>query len=348
MPIISFIKVFFILLVDSSIMPYCTFESDEKEVWTLDAISVDHLSKVYGDGKKALDGISFTVKRGEIFSLLGPNGAGKSTLIHILTTFLKPTSGRALLMGKDVGAQPQAIRGLIASVAQKVSIDDHLSLKENMMFQSRLYGMDSQTARKRMAELIALFELKDSEQQRAGAFSGGIKRRLDIAMSMMSRPEILFLDEPTVGMDIESRKALWELVRKIKEFYGTTLFLTTHYLEEADALSDTVLIMNRGRELVQDTPEHLRRHTLKTTLRIELDSIENPQGFEQWLIKLPFVEGLRREQNTFYAGTQDAFRDFYTLNQLLRDKQIRYCSIGVVTPSLDDVFLSLIQTEKKE
>ena len=314
----------------------------------MDAISVDRLSKVYQNGEKALDGISFTVKKGEIFSLLGPNGAGKSTLIHILTTLLRPTSGKALLMGKNVGAQSQAIRGLIASVAQKVSVDDHLTLKENMLFQSRLYGMDSQTARKRMEELIAVFELKDSENQRGGVLSGGIKRRLDIAMSMMSRPEILFLDEPTVGMDIESRKALWELVRKIREIYGTTLFFTTHYLEEADALSDTVLIMDRGRELVQDTPENLRRHTLKTTLRIELDSTENPQGFEQWLIKLPFVEGLRREQNTFYAGTQDAFRDFYTLNQLMRDRPIRYCSIGVVTPSLDDVFLSLIQTAKKE
>ncbi|MDQ0087875.1 ABC-2 type transport system ATP-binding protein [Paenibacillus anaericanus] len=311
----------------------------------MDAISVSHLSKVYKSGKKALDDLSIKVQKGEIFSLLGPNGAGKSTLINILTTFLQPTSGKILIMGRDVCKEQRAVRPLIACVAQKVSIDNHLTLKENMLFQSRLYKLDDATANKRMDALITAFGLKEYEKQRVTAYSGGIKRRLDIAMSMMSYPQILFLDEPTVGMDIESRKAMWDTVKKIKDDFGTTIFLTTHYLEEADMLSDTVCIIQDGHDLVQDTPENLRQHTHLNTIRIDLDSSENQQDFGKWISDLQFVRGIRQDQNIVYANTQNAAQDFHTLNQLLVDKQIRYSSIGIITPSLDDVFLSLTQNK---
>lgn len=311
----------------------------------MDSISVSNLSKIYKSGRKALDGLSFTVKEGEIFSLLGPNGAGKSTLINILTTYLKPTAGKASVMGKDVCTEQKAVCALIACVAQNISIDNHLSLRENMLFQSRLYRLDRATANKRMDTLIAAFGLKEYEKHRVAGYSGGIKRRLDIAISMMSYPKILFLDEPTVGMDIESRKAMWDIVKKIKNDFHTTVFLTTHYLEEAERLSDTVCIMQDGRKLVQDTPEKLRRHTCKNTIRIDLNHSENRRDFEKWISTLPFIRGIRQEQSTVYANTQNAEENFHTLNRLLMDKQIRYSSIGIVTPGLDDVFLSLTQNK---
>ncbi|PJJ26724.1 ABC transporter ATP-binding protein [Lacrimispora celerecrescens] len=312
----------------------------------MEAISVNNLSKEYASGKKALDNVSISVSTGEIFSLLGPNGAGKSTLINILTTFLKPTSGLVSVLGHDVITEQNSVRADISCVAQKVSIDDHLSLRENMLFQSRLHKLDRMTATKRMDALIAAFLLKEYEKHKVTAYSGGVKRRLDIAMSMMSYPKILFLDEPTAGMDIESRKAMWEVIKTIKTQFGTTVFLTTHYLEEADMLSDTVCIMKDGHELVQDTPEHLREHTRKNIVRIDLDNPEKQQEIVTQILNLPFVKGIRQEQNTIYANTYDAKKDFYTLNQFLSDKRIYYSSIGVVIPSLDDIFLSL--TRKNE
>ncbi len=309
----------------------------------MEAISVNNLSKEYASGKMALDNVSITVSTGEIFSLLGPNGAGKTTLINILTTFLNPTGGRVSVLGHDVITEQKSVRADISCVAQKVSIDDHLSLRENMLFQSRLHKLDRMTANKRMDALIDTFSLKEYEKYRVTAYSGGVKRRLDIAMSMMSYPKILFLDEPTVGMDIESRKAMWEVVKTIKTQFGTTVFLTTHYLEEADMLSDTVCIMKDGHELVQDTPEHLREHTRKNIVRIDLNDPERQQELAAQISALPFVKGIRKEQNTIYANTYDAKKDFYALNQFLSDKRIHYSAIGVVTPSLDDIFLSLTQ-----
>ena len=313
----------------------------------MEAISVSNLSKKYASSKKALDNVSISVSAGEIFSLLGPNGAGKSTLINILTTFLKPTSGQASVLGHDVHTEPNAVRANIACVAQKVSIDDHLSLRENMLFQSRLYKLDRMTTNKRIETLIMAFGLKEYVKHKVTAYSGGVKRRLDIAMSMMSYPKILFLDEPTVGMDIESRKAMWEVVKTIKAEFGTTIFLTTHYLEEANILSDTVCIMKDGHELVQDTPERLREYTRKSIIRIGLDNFKKSQELEAQILALPFIKGMRCEQNTIYANTHDAKKDFYALNQFLSDNQIPYLSIGVVTPSLDDIFLSLTQQNEE-
>jgi ABC-2 type transport system ATP-binding protein len=313
----------------------------------LEAISVSNLYKEYKSGKKALDKVNITVSAGEIFSLLGPNGAGKSTLINILTTFLKPTSGHISVLGHDVQRERNTVRAYISCVAQHISIDDHLSLGENMLFQSRLYQLDRTTANKRMETLIAAFGLKEYKKYKVAAYSGGVKRRLDIAMSMMSYPKILFLDEPTVGMDIESRKAMWEIVKTIKAEFGTTVFLTTHYLEEADMLSDTVCIMKDGRELVQDTPKRLREHTRKNIIRIGLDKLTKPMEVEAQILALPFIKGIRYEQNTIYAYTHNAKMDFHTLNQVLEDKQISYSSIGVVTPSLDDIFLYLTQQNEE-
>ena len=195
---------------------------------SLEAILINNLTKIYRDGKKALDHLSMTVKEGEIFTLLGQNGAGKSTLINTLTTYLTPTSGLVKVFGKDLCQEPAFVRKQIACVAQKNSIDNHLSLMENMLFQSSLYQLDKATATKRIDELIHAFALEDFSDHRVATYSGGMKRRLDIAMSMISRPKLLFLDEPTVALDIESRKVVWEIIGKIRKDYGTTVFMTTH------------------------------------------------------------------------------------------------------------------------
>ncbi|TEB11979.1 Daunorubicin/doxorubicin resistance ATP-binding protein DrrA [Pelotomaculum propionicicum] len=177
-------------------------------------------NRAFKNGVRALNGLSLSVKQGEIFSLLGPNGAGKSSLINILTTCYAPTSGTVTMLGKDLYKEPAYIRSKIACVAQTVSIDTHLSLLENMMFQSRLYRVDNATARKRINTLIDSFGLSQYLHYPVASYSGGVKRRLDIAMNMVSYPQILFLDEPTVGMDISSRKAMWEIVRKVRDdFY---------------------------------------------------------------------------------------------------------------------------------
>lgn len=231
------------------------------------AIQVNNAVKQYKNGVQALSGLTLSVEEGEIFSLLGQNGAGKSTLIHILTTYLRPTSGKITMLGKDLNKDRTWIRSQIACVAQQPSIDTYLSLEENMMFQSRLYKIPAKDAEKRMENLIAGFGLNEYRKYPVSSYSGGVKRRLDIALNMMSNPKILFLDEPTVGMDIQSRIAMWDMMKKIRDEFGTTIFLTTHYLEEADHLSNHICIMKNGKEAAQGTPSKLRSLLRQDTLQ---------------------------------------------------------------------------------
>lgn len=225
------------------------------------AIETIQLTKTYQNGKTALDGLDLSVECGEIFSLLGKNGVGKSTLINILTTFLKPTSGEALIMGHNVTKSPGFVRARVSCVSQAISVDDHFTIHENMLFQGRLYGLSPQQLNNREEKLLHLFQLEEYISRKAGSCSGGIKRRLDVAMSMLSGPRILFLDEPTVGMDIQSRHIMWDTLERLKKEFGTTIFLTTHYLEEADHLSDTICFIADGRRILQDSPAALRRYT---------------------------------------------------------------------------------------
>jgi ABC-2 type transport system ATP-binding protein len=313
----------------------------------LDAISISKLTKTYAGGKTALNGLSLTVRAGEIFSLLGPNGAGKSTLINMLTTYLKPTCGEVLIMGKELCKEQEFVRTQIACAAQKVSINDHLSLYENMKFQSRLHKIDSSDAKRRMDTLIDVFGLKEYVQNKVAAYSGGIKRRLDIAMSMMSYPKILFLDEPTVGLDIESRQAMWNIVKKIQIDFGTTVFLTTHYLEEADLLSDTVCIIKDGHEIVRDTPQALRQYTSQDLIKINLCDCECVPRVVELLEGLPMVRGVRNEEEKVYVNVQDCQQNFLGVNKFMMNSNIKFDSIEVVKPSLDDIFITLTQNSER-
>lgn len=313
------------------------------------AIEIERLVKQYKNGVKALDNLSLDVKKGEIFSLLGPNGAGKSSLINILTTFYKPTSGNVTILGKDLYKNPSWIRTQIACVAQHISIDAHLSLMENMIFQSKLYKADPQVAKERINSLIDNFELSGYLKYPVASYSGGVKRRLDIAMNMVSMPKILFLDEPTVGMDAMSRKAMWKMLLKIRDEYNTTIFLTTHYLEEADQLSDSICIMNDGQEIVQDTPAKLRSYTRQNMLRITFSSTEDTKKYRKDLDNMECIKFTHVRSNSVFAGVADSRTALINVNKWLLDHHIKFDAIEIVEPNLEDVFLSLMgSVENKE
>lgn len=310
------------------------------------AIEIDQLVKQYKNGVRALDDLNLKVNNGEIFSLLGPNGAGKSSLINILTTFYKPTSGNVIMLGKDLCKEPAWVRTQIACVAQRVSIEEHLSLMENMIFQSRLYKVDAKVAKERINSLIDSFELSGYLKYPTSSYSGGVKRRLDIAMNMVSMPKILFLDEPTVGMDVESRKAMWKMLLKIRDEYGTTIFLTTHYLEEADRLSDTICIMKDGKELAQGKPSSLRGYIRQNMLRIAFTSAEETRKYKEALDNTGLIKFMNVRGNSVFAGVEDSRKAFIAVGKWLLDHQVEFDAIEIAEPSLEDVFLALTGSDK--
>lgn len=280
----------------------------------MDAISIRKLTKTYADKKSALNEFDLSVKQGEIFSLLGSNGAGKTTLINILTTFLKPTSGKVQILGKDLESNTQFIRSNIACVAQHVSTDDNLTLAENMKFQGGLYGLDRTKTKERIYQLVEIFNLFDYINKKAETLSGGIKRRLDIAMSMMSYPKILFLDEPTVGMDIQSRQSMWEMLRKIKKELGVTIFLTTHYLEEADMLSDTICFIKDGKKVMQDTPANLKRFTRKNVIRITVADSQDTERLKELLLQKEYITHVGVDDRSLNVQVDNSQQYFSELN----------------------------------
>ena len=313
----------------------------------MSAIQAENVIKKYKNGVQALDGLSLTVKDGEIFSLLGQNGAGKSTLIHILTTYLAPTSGLVTMFGKDIYREASEIRTQISCVAQRTSIDTHLSLTENMMFQSKLYKVPKDEAKTIMEILIACFGLERYLKYPVSSYSGGVKRRLDIALNMMSNPKILFLDEPTVGMDIQSRMAMWDMMKKIRTDFGTTIFLTTHYLEEADQLSDTICIMKNGKEIIQGTPLALREYLRKDILRISFSSKEEVKNCFQPLKSILALEESDLRQDKIITGLKNGHIDLEKASRWLLDHEVPFLGIEIVQPTLEDIFLRLTDDSGK-
>ena len=310
------------------------------------AICVENLVKTYRSGVQALNGLSLSVAEGEIFSLLGPNGAGKSTLINILTTYLRPTSGAVTMFGKDIYRDAAEIRAHISCVAQRTSIDTHLSLTENMMFQSKLYKVPKADAKKRLETLVSSFGLERYLKYPVSSYSGGVKRRLDIALNMMSNPQTLFLDEPTVGMDIQSRMAMWDMTKKIREDFGTTIFLTTHYLEEADQLSDTICIMKNGKEILQGTPHSLREYLRQDMLEISFASKEEAKRCFAPLKNILFLEEGDLRHDRIIANMKNGHADLEKANHWLLANGISFLGIRIIQPTLEDVFIRL--TGEKE
>ena len=232
------------------------------------AIFTEDLSKTYGP-TRALDGVSLAVPRGQVFGLLGPNGAGKTTSVRVLSTLIRPTGGRAEVLGHDVAADPGAVRARISLTGQFASVDEDLTGRENLMLLARLLGLSGAAASERCAELLAAFDLDGAATRQVQGYSGGMRRRLDIAASMIARPELLFLDEPTTGLDPRARADVWAIVRRLARS-GTTVLLTTQYLEEADQLAERIAVIDHGRVIAEGTAAELKARVGSGVLRLTL------------------------------------------------------------------------------
>ena len=304
---------------------------------------IKNLIKKYKNEKKVLDIKKLTVKQGEIFSLLGPNGAGKSTLINILTTYLDYDSGEIKILGKNLREESKEIRKNIACVAQNISIDEHLSLEENLIFQGNLYGIAKEELKKRAERFIDEFELKEYVKSPVSTYSGGIKRRLDIAVNMISCPKILFLDEPTVGIDIHSRKIIWEMMKRIKDKYGTTIFLTTHYLEEAQELSDYICIMKNGDIAAQGTINDLEKYINQKIIKIEFENEKNAEYAKEKIFK---DKSVRLKKNELYLKI-DSQDEIIYLNKILLDNKIDFLYFGLLKPNLEEIFINIMDENRE-
>lgn len=253
----------------------------EKEVALNEAIEARDLVKDYPKGVRALGGLSFGVEAGTVFALVGPNGAGKSTTVKVLTTLSRPDSGTAMVAGHDVLRRPERVRRAIGVVAQRSGVDLSATGRENLMLQGRLYRLGGRELRARVADLLERLGLAGASDRVARTYSGGMQRRLDIAMGLIHRPAVLFLDEPTTGLDPEVRAGMWEELSRLADEGGLTILLTTHYLEEADRLAKRLAIVDRGRVVVEGAPEELKSELRGDSIQVELnDPADGPRAAE--------------------------------------------------------------------
>jgi ABC-2 type transport system ATP-binding protein len=305
----------------------------------VDAITVQDLRKRYRT-VQALDGVTFDVRGGEVFGLLGPNGAGKSTTVRVLTTLTKPDSGHALVAGHDVVRHPNRARRAIGYVPQDSGIDREATGRENLMLQGRIYGMRGAALRSRVSELLDLVGLADAADRVVRGYSGGMKRRLDIGLGLVHRPSVLFLDEPTTGLDPEARAAMWVEVERLAEQENLTILLTTHYLEEADQLADRLAIVSRGQVVVEGTPDELKRG-----LQGELVTVELAETDGRAAEAVGVVDGFPGARETTVDGAHvrtrvpNGAQAIPTLLASLESAGIAVASVTTSRPSLDDVYL---------
>ena len=305
----------------------------------MDAIVVEALRKRYKT-VQALDGVSFAVKEGEVFGLLGPNGAGKSTAVRTLATLTRPDSGRALVAGEDVVRHPNRVRRAIGYIAQDSGVDWEATGRENLLLQGRIHGMSGAQLRKRVEELLELVGLADAADRIARGYSGGMKRRLDIAIGLVHRPRVLFLDEPTTGLDPEARAAMWVEVERLAEQESLTILLTTHYLEEADRLAERVAIVSQGKVVVEGTPT-----ALKAGLRGELVTVELAGANGNAEAALRVVRLVENASEVAADGQQRRARvpngaqAIPAILSALEEQGFAVSSVATARPSLDDVYL---------
>jgi ABC-2 type transport system ATP-binding protein len=286
----------------------------------------------------AVDGVDLEVPGGQIFGFLGPNGAGKSTLVKILTTILNPTSGRATVGGYDVQRQGGKVREAIGVALQDVGLDPLMTSRELLMLQSELFGTPRDEARMIAERLLRTVGLDDVDpRKRAGAYSGGMKRRLDLALALVHDPRILFLDEPTTGLDPASRAAIWEEVRRLNDELGMTIFLTTQYLEEADRLADRIAIINKGRIVAEGTPEDLKREVGDEVVELEFGTCEDAErAYDAVAPMAPNRQAANRELRLYFGRAAENVPE---LVRTLDGAGIRLQGLTIEQPSLDDVFL---------
>ncbi len=301
----------------------------------MDIIKTENLTKKF-NAFTAVDGISFSVKKGEVFGFLGPNGAGKTTTIKMLTTLLNPTSGSAEIAGFDIVRNRNDVRQEIGVVFQEPALDDILTGEENLEYHARLYGINRETRKRRIQDVLKLVDLEDKKDIQVKKYSGGMKRRLEIARGLMHAPVVLFLDEPTLGLDARSRRAIWTYIQELKKREGTTIFLTTHYMEEADALCDRVGIIDRGRILVMDTIKDLKNSVGNDVITL---SCTNMNKLSKRLEEENWINDVKIYDSSLTLGVEKGEEKIPVIIELARSLEIKIKSISVRKPTLDDVFL---------
>ncbi len=305
-------------------------------------VEANDLVKIYPPDVRALSGLSLLIKPGEVFGLLGPNGAGKSTAIKVLTTLTRPDSGTAFVAGYDVLRHPQEVRRSIGVITQRSGADPLASGRENLLLQGRLYGLSGAGLRRRVAELLDRFGLGDAADRAVRTYSGGMQRRLDVALGLVHRPRMLFLDEPTTGLDPEARGALWQEIGALSG-EGLTILLTTHYLEEADRLADRLAIVDKGRVVVDGTPDELKGELRGDAVHVELSNLPHGGPDEQAVrlavARVPGVHEVTLDERRLSARADDGAATVPGVLSALDQAGNPATAVTVARPSLDDVYL---------
>ncbi len=304
-----------------------------------EAIGVEHLEKVYPGGVRAVQGISFSVGSGELFGFLGPNGAGKTTTISMLTTLLRPTSGRALVAGIDVATRPREVRSRIGLVFQDSTADGELTGRENMELAAGLFGMSLREARAQIDDLLASMDLADAADRRVKGYSGGMKRRLELAVAVVHTPQILFLDEPTIGLDPQGRAGFWEYIQRLRKEKQVTIFMTTHYLDEVENLCERVAIIDHGKIVAMGTNDALKERVGGDEVEVRLAA-----GAPDLTGELTAVDGARevtRDGSVYHVKTPRGETLVPSLVKACDRAGVAVEGIRVLRPSLDRVFLGL-------
>lgn len=301
------------------------------------AVEIEGLTKTFGT-QTAVDNVSFNIKRGEVFGLLGPNGAGKTTTLRMMTTLLKPTSGTIQIFGHDVKKEPKVVRSLFGLTGQYASVDEDISARENLMIFSRLNGLSRREAKERTEELLNEFSLVASADKAISNFSGGMRRRLDLAVSLISRPALIFLDEPTTGLDPRTRTQMWDTIRELVA-EGSTIVLTTQYLEEADELADRIALIDHGKLVSLGTPAELKARVGGAKLRLEMTDAQQADQAKQ-IVTDALHEEVKVANNPVTAPLHDTNQVAGILSQLTATG-LTMTNMAVEQPSMDDVFFAL-------
>ena len=300
-------------------------------------VEVENLTKRFGDFV-AVDSLSFTVNHGEVFGLLGPNGAGKSTLIRMLTTLVPPSSGTARILGHDIVKAANNVRHMIGVIPQAMTSDLDLSAEENMSIFAKLYGLSRDRRRRTIKELLKAVDLEQWVDKPVKMFSGGMRRRLEIARGLVHEPKVFFLDEPTTGLDPVSRVAVWDMLARLKRERDLTILVTTHYMDEADKLCDRIAIVDHGKLVALDSPWKLKASIPgKNILEVSFSKI--PDGWMEAVKRLPDVAEVKVEENVFRIASHNGPRTTVALMEAAREADIAITSLSVQSTTLDDVFV---------
>jgi ABC-2 type transport system ATP-binding protein len=301
-----------------------------------EVIRTEGLTKVFNKHLTAVDHVNFSVNHGEIFGFLGPNGAGKTTTINMLITILKPTEGKASVLGFDIAKQHDDVRNVIGVVPQEYTADEDLTGLENILLCADLYGIPRQISKERAVDLLKLVELTDFKDKKVQTYSGGMRRRLELACGLINRPKVLFLDEPTLGLDVQTRTATWDYIRRLKKEFGMTLFMTTHYLEEADALCDRVAIIDHGKIVVVGAPEELK-HGLGGDI-ITL-SIKEDSDVSELIRSVENVKEVKNENGSYRVKAEYGELTAPFIIEALRKKGYTVTKLMLTEPTLNEVYL---------